>query len=342
MRMYAAGDAAMADVTFTGRFDFSDPKGPWFAWSASTISARFRGTGIKSRLRSPGDNYFTVLLDGKVAVNSLHVRGIESAKEADLYTLATGLADGIHKISLVKRTEFNIGKAQFLGFKVENGSLLEPAATPERKIEIIGDSISCGFGVEGDLTTDYDPKYDNAFASYGVLAAGILDAECYDISCSGYGIIREYTGNRENILPNVYSLILPGNQTEWDFKSWIPQVVVINLGTNDFSFGFIPERAEFVEGYINFITRIRKNYPGVQIICTVGPIVEGDALEITREYISNGIVGYFRSCRQEWVHFLDFGRQKEADGYGITNHPSTITHRKMADTLADKIRTILG
>jgi lysophospholipase L1-like esterase len=321
---------------YTGRFDFSDPRGPWFAWSASMIGARFSGTGIKARLNSPGDNYFTVLLDDEIIINSLHVAGEK------VFTLATAQKAGIHNISLFKRTEFNIGKAQFLGFEVENGILLEPAEALERRIEIVGDSISCGFGIEGDQTTAYDPKFDNSFASYGSLSARMLGAECFDISCSGYGVIREYTGDTNNIIPNVYSLILPGTKTEWDFKSWIPQVVVINLGTNDFSFGFIPDRSAFIDGYINLTRRIRGNYPDAQIICTIGPILDGEVLKVTRECLHNGVVDYLRKNGQDQVHFIEFEHHTEEDGYGIAFHPSIATHKKMADQLTREIKSIMN
>lgn len=329
-------------VRFIGRFDFSDPQGPRFAWSASTIIARFYGTGISVRLSSPSSNYFTVLLDGAVVIPRLHVTG------ENIYTLASNLPLGNHDIELVKRTEFNIGMVQYLGFEVENGELLEhpnlntSAYNPGRRIEIIGDSISCGFGNEGDPATEYEPIYDNAYLAFGPLCARMLKAEFMVISCSGYGIMREYTGNTDNIMPNVYDLVLPDFQTKWDFSGWIPQIVVINLGTNDFSFGFIPDREAFVQSYIRFIRRVRANYPDAHIICSIGPVIKDEVLEKTREYLIHGVIDYFKSNGEKQIHFLEFETQKEENGYGITYHPSVRTHEIMASKLAEKIRSIIN
>jgi len=323
-------------VKYTGRFDMRDSNGPEFAWSASSISAGFFGTGIKACLKSHGNSFFTVIIDGKNAINSLQV------ERKGCFTLASGLKEGEHTVELVKRNEFNTSSAQFLGFEIENGKLLEPPTELERKIEIIGDSITCGFGNEGSEFTEYDPKYDNAYLSYGAVASRELNAECTIIGCSGYGVIREYTGNTENILPNKYSVILPAKSGKWNFKSWIPQVVAINLGTNDFSFGFIPDKTAFKEGYINFIKTILDNYPNTSIICSIGPLLDGEVLKITREYVSRDVVGYYRENGNNRVFFLEYEQQKDEDGYGITRHPGLKTHRLMGIILAGEIRRIMG
>jgi len=66
-------------------------------------------------------------------------------------------------------------------------------------------------------------------------------------------------------MPAKYCYIASENEVRWDFKVWNPQVVVINLGTNDFSEDFIPDRNEFVNAYINFIRRIQGNYIDAKI-----------------------------------------------------------------------------
>src|ERR1035437_6587139 len=108
------------NVRYTGRFDFSKIEGPEFAWSGSTVSARFCGTSVYVKLSADSENYFTVLLDGKVIIEALRVIGQEK------YKLATDLVFGEHEISIAKRTEFYLGKVQFLGFDFNEGSELLP------------------------------------------------------------------------------------------------------------------------------------------------------------------------------------------------------------------------
>lgn len=322
------------NVRYTGRFDFSKIEGPEFAWSGSTVSARFCGTSVYVKLSAVGENYFIVLLDGKVIIEALHVNQDKN------YKLATELIYGEHEVSIIKRTEFYLGKVQFLGFDFKDGSKL-PASKPlDRKIEFIGDSLTCGFGMEAENeNVEYEPKYDNAYLSYGAITARALKAECNIIGFSGLGLIRKYDGDITTPMPSKYNCIAAENEIQWDFKAWIPQVVVINLGTNDFSGGFIPDRDEFVQTYISFINRIQANYPGAKIICTIGPVIEGEALSITREYIEHGVVEHFYNGL---VSFFEFEHQSEKNGYGVTKHPSVKTHELMAKELSLKISELMN
>lgn len=317
-----------------GRFDFSDPAGPLFAWSACSVSARFIGSEVGMRLRSFGNNYFLVILDGRIINPSLHVT------DEGFYELANGLSETEHEITIVKRTEFYIGAAQFLGFDFRNGRVLPPPPASNRRIEIVGDSITCGFGNEGVLGMEYDPKYDNSWLSYGVIAARSLSADFMITGRSGFGIIRGYEGNRNNTVPSVYNMVLPDNTRHWDFSCWAPQVVVINLGTNDFSPG-IPDREEFIGAYLDFVRRIHGNYPDARIICSVGPAVSDDALEFSREYVENGVVGRLSKQGNKRVSYLEFPHQKEEDGLGISEHPSLKTHGIMGKRLSEEIAGIM-
>jgi lysophospholipase L1-like esterase len=325
-------------VRYIGRFDFSEVQGPKFAWSASTIYAKFYGSSISAKLKSFGDNYFLIIIDGKVIINSLQL----NKGEEKTFVIATQLIEDEHEVCIVKRTEFYLGTAQFLGFDFEGGKILTPSESSKIRIEIIGDSVSCGFGNEGEhQNIVYNPKYDNSYLSYASIAARYLKAEHIIIGRSGYGLIRNFDGDTINILPNIYSRILPDKEVQWQFEDVAPQVVVINLGTNDFSFGFIPDKQEFILAYINIVNRIHENYPKAKIICAIGPIMEGEALGLIRTYIKNDIVDYLRKVKKDFIYFLEFEHQLESNGYGINFHPSLKTHELMGKYLADFISGIL-
>ncbi|WP_298845765.1 SGNH/GDSL hydrolase family protein [Clostridium sp.] len=240
------------------------------------------------------------------------------------------------------RTEYYLGTAQFLGFDFDKGWILPPDAPLKRKIEIIGDSISCGFGNEAfNRDIEYSPKYDNSYLSYGSIAARYLKSEYTIVARSGFGLIRSYDGNKLNILSPIYSRILPDTYDIWQFESFIPQVVAINLGTNDFSADFIPDREEFTLAYINLVNKIHKNYNKAKIICAIGPVIDGKALAVTRDYIKNDVVNKLNkenNISDKWLYFLEFEHQVERDGYGINGHPSLKTHEIMGKHLADFIR----
>lgn len=324
-------------VRYIGRFDFSELQGPKFAWSSSIIYARFYGTSVSAKLKSFGDNYFLIVIDGEVVINSLQL----SEGEEKTFILASGLLESEHEVSIVKRTEFYLGTAQFLGFDFEGGKILSPSEPSKIRIEFIGDSISCGFGNEGEHQgIEYSPKYDNSYLNYASIAARYLKAEHIIIGRSGYGLIRNYEGDKLSTLPQIYSRILPDEDVQWQFESFIPQVVVINLGTNDFSFGFIPSKQEFILAYINLVNRVHENYPKAKIICAIGPLLEGEALELTRNYIKNDVVDCLRKDKKDFIYFLEFEHHLEINGYGISFHPSLKTHELMGKYLADFIRKI--
>lgn len=324
-------------MLLVGRFDNSDPAGPKFAWSATTIKANFQGTGISVKLSSIGDNWFNVVIDGVVKTPINVPAGTSTS-----YTLASGLASGNHTVELVKRTECWVGDVQFLGFTVTGGSLLAPPAPSSKRIEFIGDSITCGYGNEG--TSQYQSfttKNENAYLAYGSVAARALGADQITVAWSGKGVVHNYGGDMNEIFPVVYPRILPYNTTlTWDPSQWIPNVVVINLCTNDFSTN-PPTQAAFTTAYTNFLNKIRTQYPNAHIYCALGPMLSGDTLTNARTYIS-GIVSQKNTSGDTKVHFIEFPVQDQANGYGEDWHPSVKTHQLMADQLTAQIRKDLG
>ena len=125
-----------------------------FAWSNSAIVARFKGTEATLKLRdfaqgadgdgAPYQNHFTVIVDG-VEKDRLTVPAGEGT-----YAVAKGLSQGVHEVRIVRNTEALVGESEFVSFDFGNGgALLPPAAAPARRIELVGDSITCGYGNEG-------------------------------------------------------------------------------------------------------------------------------------------------------------------------------------------------
>ena len=64
----------------------------------------------------------------------------------------------------------------------------------------------------------------------------------------------------------------------WDHAAWAPDVIVVSLGTNDFSAsaGALPEREEWVSAYVAFVRQIRARHPSAGIVLTEGAIVNDD------------------------------------------------------------------
>jgi lysophospholipase L1-like esterase len=326
-----------SNALFIGRFDTSDPAGPKSAWSATTIKANFTGTGISANLVSTGDNWYNVIIDGivKTPVN------IPSGTNGSV-TLASGLTSGTHTIEFVRRTEAWVGDVQFKGFTVTGGNLLAPPSASTRRIEFIGDSITCGYGNEGTSQyQNFTTKNENAYLAYGSVAARALGADQITVSWSGKGVIRNYGGDTNEMMPQIYPRILPYNTTlTWNPSQWIPQVVVINLCTNDFSIG-VPDKTTFTTTYAKFVNQLRSQYSDAHIYCAVGPMLNGDNLTNARDFI-NTVVNQLKSAGDSKIHFIEFPMQDGSLGYGEDWHPSVATHAQMANQLVQQIKTDLG
>jgi hypothetical protein len=329
---YAATDPK---VRLIGRFDLRDSAGPRCQWSASTVELRFRGTDLNARINESGSDCLEIVVDGKPDMVKLE-------KGEQLYRVASHLPAGVHTIALVKRTEPFVGTTQFMGFQVNTGGTLLSPPSVRRRIEVIGDSISCGYGNEGKNQNEhFSADTENAYLTYGAIAARELGADYQCIAWSGRKMWPD------NTIPSIYDLTLPSDTTStWDFAHWTPDAVVINLATNDFG-QQNPLQQEWTDAYKAFIARLRKHDPQAHIYCAIGSMMSDDwpaghkALTTVRSYLTQLVADENRAGDTR-VHLLEFAVQASANGYGSDWHPSVKTHQIMADKLTEALEKDLG
>lgn len=333
------GDAATGApaVRFVGRFDRSDrsdPEHPRFAWSGSGMIARFRGTSVGVRLG--GGQQYTALIDGMLQPKLIPAAG------GALSPIASGLPAGEHTVEVYRRTEANQGESQFLGFDFGGGALLAPPAAPARRIEMVGDSITCAYGVEGaDMNCHYTPDTQNQYLAYGSIAARNVGADVITLAWSGKGVVCNHgdaASAGADPFPVYYDRVLPERASSvWNF-SWQPDVVVINLGTNDFSTTVDPTPMQFGDAYRTFLQHIRSKYPPALILCTVAPLLNGTALTRARAAIDAAV----SATGDAKIKSFTMDPADPADGFGCDYHPSIKTHQKMAAALTATLKTELG
>ena len=146
----------------------TDPSAPRASWTYSLVTAKFQGTAINARLK--GGGYYQVVVDGQP-------RGVIGPKEGrDLFELAKGLPNGEHVVEIVRRNEGNwIEPVVFMGFQLEKEGRLLPLPTrSERRVLIVGDSISCGYGNEAARDEHNPLDKENGYMTYGAIAARTL------------------------------------------------------------------------------------------------------------------------------------------------------------------------
>jgi lysophospholipase L1-like esterase len=264
-------DADNSNIQYVGRFNRSDLKRVIFDWPGVYIRATFEGTCCSLRLND-GKNLYAVTIDNQTPQ-------VLETDTSTVYSVATDLADTVHTILVEKRTEAFIGKGEFFGFILdEDKNLIAPNSTPDRRIEFIGNSITCGYGVEGaNASSPFTPETENAILSYAALVGRALNADYSMVAYSGKGVVRNYGDSNKTSpdpMPSLYNRTCCSDSTPvWDYTGWIPQVVVINLGTNDFSTQPHPDKSVFQEAYMQLIKRVQSQSPEVTIFCVCGPMI---------------------------------------------------------------------
>jgi lysophospholipase L1-like esterase len=323
-------------INYTGRFDFTSPDGPICAWSGCSIAISFQGTEIHAKLGpvSPDltDNWVNVVVDNQMPV-ALRINRVDS------YVLASGLPNGAHTVMIMKRTEASVGELQFMGFELPEGAeLLPPTSRPPHKLEIIGDSITAGYGNEAACIEDgFQPSQENQYLAYGSIAARNLNAELHIAAWSGKGMYQNFDGVRDIQIPELYMRTLPSrDDSAWDFQAWTPDAVVINLGTNDFSVDTL-DPSLYQDTYKQFLSTIRSSYPDAYILCTIGPMNQKP-----EPYIQE-VVDELKQAGDKQIGYFAYPLQdSEVNGLGGHWHPSLKTHASMAELLTKELRERLG
>lgn len=326
-------DATDKALRFSGRWSDTDPAGPKAAWPGSQVTIRFNGSAVNARLKGKNGDRWQAVIDGKPGTV------ITLNTEPTLFGLTADLPAGDHTLSLTKITEANCGTAQFLGFQI-NGKPLPPVA-PERRIEIIGDSISAGYGVEGKSQNEkFSPTTENNLLTYGSVTARKFGADFTCLAWSGKKLWPD------NTLPELYDRALPADpKSTWDFSKMKADVVLINLATNDFGPGN-PEEEGWVKAYIALLERVRQHHPDAVIYGAVGPMITDpyskskNALTTARRYIQTALEER-KKAGDGKVRFIEFATQGK-NGFGSDWHPNIKQNQIMADTFVKAIEADLG
>ncbi len=326
----------------------------WLAYSAS--GAEFEFTGTKCSITFIGDDMavkeeaehharIAVFVNNKLVVDDL----VDAAEKT--YCVLDSNTEEHAVVRIIKLSETTDSTVGIKHVRIL-GSGIRPTPEKALKIEFIGDSITCGYGVEDDLSGTYSTSNENAAKAYAYLTAQALDADHSLVSISGYGVISGYTSNG---VKNEAGLIMPyydklgmsygrfaGSITpaalKWDFNRFVPDIIVINLGTNDSSYcGSDIERCrEFRDGYVKLLELVRKCNPGAFVVCTLG--IMGASLF---PYIEEAVAAYKASTRDFRITTMRFEEQSPEDGYAVDYHPSEVTHAKAAARLTRYLQELM-
>ena len=327
-------------IQYVGRICFDNPQRPRFTFPGVQINTRFTGTGVKL-LAKPKSGYFMAQIDEAAPFKVSFM-----AERDSVVTLATALPQGTHSLRLMYVIEGYELKPEFRGLIIDqDAQLLDAPALPDRRIEFIGNSITCGYGNESIEKTDpFEYETENHYYTYAQQTCRNLNAVAHVVARSGIGVYRSYggpkTGTPENVMTTEYEYTNLYDRSErWDFSRYTPQVVCVNLGTNDLSTNNYDVKL-LKQAYKKFLKQVRQHNPQAKIVYLCGSMLGGKELEIARKTLDEVVEEAKKEGDQE-VYRFDFTPQNGDIHYGASWHPSLWQHQKMAGELTAFLRSLM-
>jgi lysophospholipase L1-like esterase len=330
----AGGSASSPAVRIVGRTGPGETDGSTeYSWPGVNVQARFTGTQVSMAVdNATGNNRITVVIDDGAP------KVIAMASGQSTVSLASGLTSATHDILIWRNTEASPGgTTTFNGLTAfgTGGAPLAPDAAPARRIEVVGDSLSVGAGVEGDSTcTGGIDAYTDNYLAYGSIAARSVSADIVTIAYSGIGVYRNYgetTPTAASLtMPKRYPYALP-DTVLWSFALYQPQVVVINLGTNDFGSG--DPGTPYETAYVSFVEAIRQKYADTYFILI-------DMYGGTRLSRLDNILASLKASGETKAEVLSLNSVQ--NNLGCNQHPNVAGQQAMGTALATRLQTLLG
>lgn len=333
----------------------------WLSFSASGIeffcNGGFTVKLVQDEIRRMSDAVaryarYAVFRNGELILD-------ERLEQEEKTVTVEGMGTNVYRfIKLSESNESSLGIQELIAEDIR------PTQDKQPKLEIIGDSITCGYGVEGSLAEVFTTATENVSKAWSYLLAEKLRADYSIVSKSGAGIISGYTGdgirNTDNLIIPYYDKMgcsvediengLNPAEVPYDF-SFNPDLIILNLGTNDISY-CNPVDAEgklripveeskarqglFYSEYKKFLQELRRRHTAAKIVCILG--IMGTSLnnEVAIAVQELQMAG---DSRIFWHALAD--QTPDIDGFGTDYHPSVSTQLKLAENMYEYVTQLL-
>ena len=338
-------------IQYTGRISFANPERPAWNFPGIQIVASFEGTSLRM-IAKPRSGYFVAQID-QAEPFKVAFRG----ERDSVVTLATALPNGVHTVKLMYAIEGYEFYPEFWGFVLDKDKkLVETPALPSRKIEFIGNSITCGYGNEGLKKEEgFDYATENHYYSYASITARNLEAQHWVVARSGIGAYRNFagpkTGNPESNMLAQYEYVgfawKPDLRKEatflsekWDFSRYQPDVVCINLGTNDLSTPNYDLQL-LKQNYQKLLKTVRHHNPKAKIVFLTGTMLYNKELELQKQLLDE-VAAEAKNAGDQEVYRFDMAPIAGNEWYGNDWHPNIYQDEKMAGELTAYLRSLMN
>lgn len=339
-------------------------------WTGSAVEFNVKGSELWVEVEADYDTYEPWI---SILINSVPVsRQMITAGRSFICVFRGMNKDVIKNVRIVRDMQAMSGdpgnSLQIHAVKSDGDFL--PVEEKPYKIEFIGDSITSGEGAIGARTEeDWIPMWCSAIHNYSTMTASRLHADYRILSQSGWGVLTSWDNNPRANMPDYYEKvcgILTGKKNEAlgafeenDFESWQPDVVVVNLGTNDGGAFYSPEWKDEVTGEIykqrlhehgsyheedlqsfegavvRFLMKIRKHNKQAKIVWAYGMLGIPMMPAIYR-----AVDAYKQTTGDKNVSVFQLPNMTEQTT-GARSHPGATAHEKAAEELSAYIRDLL-
>jgi hypothetical protein len=187
--------------------------------------------------------------------------------------------------------------------------------------------------------------------TYGDLLCRNLSAECHTVAWSGIGVLCYYGPGCDpeveapHNMPNTVRFTLGGTRDSvdaadlWDFSSFVPDGILVNLGTNDWSGGraanatFIGEWVAAYTAFVHALTAGDYSAPSLPVFLAMGPRSLAPSAAVGQVVAAVNAAG----GNATFIELATPGAP-----IGCAGHPSPAMHAAMAAIAAPVIAATLG
>ena len=343
-------------------------------WAGSGIEVNAKTSEVWATIESDFDSNEVWLC---VFINGRKISRFMASKGVSEVCLCRNLnPEKENRIFLMRDTQPMSGDmGQILkvhSLKVSDGTEFFAVPDGKIKIEFVGDSITSGEGLAGCPDEwDWISQWISVSENYAVKTAMAFDADFNIESQCGWGVVTGWDNNVHSNMPDYYEYVCglqngecqknAGSRELWDFSSFKPDIIFVNLGTNDSSsFSQAPwkdpadgkeykmrngddgkpleeDALKVSSGIKNFLKKIRKYNPKARICWIWGMLDLGDF----GTYIQKGVDMFISETGDKNTEtFVLTSMECEVlpEDKGSRGHPGPKTHREAAAKLGDYIR----
>ena len=344
-------------VTFVGRTAV-DGTSVSFDWTATYFRIAFAGKSLTMKASdlkvgaadetaaAKLHNYYAVWIDSPTSATPhriIEVKPGENIIELVDPAYLIKSRRSVHEVIVQKRTEGEQGRTTIHEFTTD-GQFFQAAPLRERMLEFVGDSYTCGYGIDAPTKEErFSPETENASRSYAAIVSRYFGADYIAVAHSGMGIARNYnTKFPKWYMADRYLQTFDMDSTKatrwnaaaYEFK---PAMTIVYLGANDFSVSMQPKYESFRDHYYRLIRYAKDNYgEDHPVLCVATK---------THEFLGEYVRELAKNCGMKNVHYLVYcpaQHNHTNEDLGADVHPNYNGQKKKAYSIIPYIATITG